>query len=886
MSSDECIWINTKRYNKISSILRATVIISSYLILWCQVVRCVPPEEPVKCSNGNSICVVTNGYGSFPDRSSCRAADVVYPVNEDQIISYVRDATKIKRKIKVATKYGHSFPKLVCPDGEDGLIISTKNLNKTLKIDPVQQTMTVQTGMTLEQFKDEAAKAGLALPHSPYWAGVTVGGMISTGSHGSSLRGLGSAVHDYVVGVTIISPGLVGDGFVKVRKVGVGDKDLQAVKVSLGVLGVISPVTFKLQPLFKRSLTYTTKDDIDLGDKVLTFGQQHEFGDITWLPSQREVIYRIDDRVTVSIPGNGAYDSTPLRSIPRFLLESVRAAGSKFTGYPVIGYQNDIQSSAGCLNDQNRLSYCGWDPRINGEFYYSNGFTVPLTKVKSFIQDIKQLVNKIPTSLCGVEMYNGILMRYVTASPAYLGKDEDGIDFDITYYRSRVPLGPRLFGDVTDEIEQMAVFKYNAIPHWGKNRNIAFIDVIKKYKDGRKFLKVKEMYDLLGLFSNKWTDQILGLNGDVIVKQVGCAREGLCVCADDVDCGPGYGCQGGRVYKMAKRQGLKLAPPIDGRSLNWRSSLSVSLFGGGRVSHFSWNFIPMQPKDTISGDTSCPKGKGIMVGEGDQPVVPFVWERGDESVEGENYALILVGRIWATRSINVRAAVETMIKLWNLKGKVVGNIIPAKEKIFVFRFEVERDKERVLEGQPWHFDKFAWCFNEPRTEEKLTDVPLHMIPLWARIYDLPVSGRSNLNNIRNIGEQLGSFICMEEMPIPEVERAVRIRILHDIRKPLRRSVEICMARTRIVSFDVKYERLPTYCYGCGILGHGEKDCDEGPYEESELGYGEQLRASPWKVVKTKVEPSNRAARVLNDAKKRSLFVGMMTLNAWWISYNK
>ncbi|KAK9664845.1 hypothetical protein RND81_14G073200 [Saponaria officinalis] len=587
MSFDECIWINTKRYNKISSILRVTVIISSYLILWCQVVRCVPPEEPVKCSNGNSNCVITNGYGSFPDRSSCQAADVVFPVNEDQIISYVRDATKIKRKIKVVTKYGHSFPKLVCPDGEDGLIISTKNLNKTLKVDTVQQTMTVQTGMTLEQFKDVAAKAGLALPHSPYWAGVTVGGMISTASHGSSLRGLGSAVHDYVVGVTIISPGLVGDGFVKVRKVGVGDEDLQAVKVSLGVLGVISQVTFKLQPLFKRNITYkTTKDDIDLGDKALTFGQQHEFGDITWLPSQRKVIYRIDDRVPVSTPGNGVYDFTSLRSIPKSLLESARAAedveeslgldtdtctnakvatkallhgafgltnnGFNFTGYPVIGYQNDIQSYAGCLKDHSRLSYCGWDPRINGKFYYDDGFTIPLTKVKGFIQDIKQLVNKIPTSFCGVDMYGGILMRYVTASPAYLGKDEDGIDFDIIYYRSRLPLGPRLFGDVTDEIEQMAVFKYNATPHWGKNRNVAFIDVIKKYKDGRKFLKVKETYDPLGLFSNKWTDQILGLNGDVIVKQVGCAREGLCVCADDVDCGPGYGCQGGRVYKMAK----------------------------------------------------------------------------------------------------------------------------------------------------------------------------------------------------------------------------------------------------------------------------------------------------------------------------------------------
>ncbi|KAH9617812.1 hypothetical protein KSS87_011485 [Heliosperma pusillum] len=542
-------------------------------------------SEPVKCSNGNSNCTVNNGYASFPDRSSCRAADVVYPVNEDQLISYVRGATKIRRKIKVVTKYCHSFTKLVCPDGQNGLVISTKNLNKVLNVDPTQKTMTVQSGMILEQFKDEAAKVGLALPYSPYWAGVSIGGMISTASHGSSLRGLGSAVHDYIVGLTIVSPGDRDDSYVKVRRLSAGDDDLQAVKVSLGVLGVISQVTFKLQPLFKRNLTYTSKNDSDLGDIALTFGKKHEFGDMVWLPSQRKVIYRIDDRVPVTTPGNGVYKFSPLGSVPRSVLESVRAAEEIeesmgldsircstakknyaalvasafgltnddhiFTGYPVIGYHNKIQASAGCL-DGSKSGYCGWDPRIRGEYFYNNGYAIPLSKVKSFIQDIQKLVDEKPTSLCSLEMYGGILVRYVKKSSAYLGKDEDGIDFDITYYRPREYLGPRLDGDVLDEIEQIAIFKYNALPHWGKNRNVAFQGVINKYKGGNKFLEVKKKYDPLGLFSSEWTDQILGLKGGVTIKKVGCGREGLCICTDDTDCGPGYSCQTGRVYTMAK----------------------------------------------------------------------------------------------------------------------------------------------------------------------------------------------------------------------------------------------------------------------------------------------------------------------------------------------
>ncbi|XP_021757035.1 probable L-gulonolactone oxidase 4 [Chenopodium quinoa] len=558
------------------------------LILCKNGVNCDPPEGPIKCSYGNSDCIITNSYGSFPDRSTCHAANAVYPENEDQLISYVRDATKMERKIKVATKYGHSATKLVCPDGEDGLVISTENLNKIISVNMVEETMTVESGMTLKQLIDEAAKVNLALPNSPYWAGVTVGGMLGTGAHGSSLWGRGSAVHDYVVSLKIISPGKRDDGYVKVRTLSVGDEDLDAAKVSLGVLGVISQVTFKLEPLFKRNLTYMTREDHDLEVEALKFGLQNEFADIAWLPAEGKAIYRIDNRVPTTTPGNGVYDYLGFRSVPQALIESSRKAeenieshgcsklrcisanaavtlftgsafgltnnGVLFTGYPVIGYQNKMQASGSCLNDQNNIvdGYCGWDPRIKGQFSSSNGFTLPMNKLTSFIKDLKKLVNMDPTSFCGFDQYLGILMRYVKVSSAYLGKDEDGIDFDITYYRPREALSPQLNEDIINEIEQIAIFKYGGVPHWGKNRNVAFEGVISKYKDGEKFLRVKERYDPLGLFSSEWTDQVLGLKDGIIIDKTGCALEGLCRCNTDDDCGTGYTCGSGRVYAKAK----------------------------------------------------------------------------------------------------------------------------------------------------------------------------------------------------------------------------------------------------------------------------------------------------------------------------------------------
>ncbi|KAA0048815.1 putative L-gulonolactone oxidase 6 [Cucumis melo var. makuwa] len=342
--------------------------------------------------------------------------------------------------------------------------------------------------------------------------------------------------------------------------------------------------------MFKRSITYLKRDDKDLGDEVLRFGTHYEFGDMTWYPSHRKIVYRIDTRVPSNTSGNGVYDFIPFRPTPSIGLALIRASeeeqesrrdaaakcssgnlitstlsllaygltnnGITFLKYPVIGYNNRLQSSGSCLDSLNdlRITTCPWDPSIKGEFFHQTAISIELTMVKSFIEDVQRLAELEPMAFCGLELYNGILMRYVRASTAYLGKQQDGVDFDFTYYRSRDPMSPRLFEDVIEEVEQMAVFKYGGIPHWGKNRNVAFHQVFHKYRDREKFLKIMKEYDPHGLFSNEWTDQILGVEGTVIIYKDGCALEGLCICSQHNHCAPskGYFCRAGRIYKDAR----------------------------------------------------------------------------------------------------------------------------------------------------------------------------------------------------------------------------------------------------------------------------------------------------------------------------------------------
>ncbi|GLJ35327.1 hypothetical protein SUGI_0710680 [Cryptomeria japonica] len=583
--------------------LMAALSVLLLLLITAQVCWAACPASTVTCASRWG-CDITNFRGWWQDRKSCRATRVVYPGNENELIRAVADAVKEGRKIKVMSAGSHTFNRFACPGGNVGVLISTRDYNSRIIVNKKWKTVTVDAGVLLKDMVENLAREGLTIAQSPYWDAVTMAGIISMAVHGSGLWGKGGGVQEYVVGMSIVVPAPSYAGYAKLIRLGQKDEDLKAARISLGVLGAISQITFRVENMFKRSVALQLKSDYGLEYFAVAVARQHEFADVTWYPSLGRVIYRLDDRVSVSVPGDGSnlqilFRPQTVKTIvqSRATEEEIQATkdadklcqiseqqlkqtiqtgggflndGVNFKGFPVIGYNNNMQSSSGCQtdpkanNNTNTCSLtskdlksndviCGWDSRINGSFIFHTSVAIPLSALPSAITDIKHLRDLNLKAFCGLDFYGGILMRYVAKSDAYLGFKEDTVDIEFFYYRSRQPNAPRWNEDVMEEIEQLLLQKYDGRPHWAKNRVFTFQGAAQRAVNVEKFIEAKLRLDPFGFFSSEWSDAVLGW-GNVLRWRDRCAHDGLCVCRVDRHCSPqlGYFCRSGRLWKNAR----------------------------------------------------------------------------------------------------------------------------------------------------------------------------------------------------------------------------------------------------------------------------------------------------------------------------------------------
>ncbi|KAL2893311.1 hypothetical protein RDABS01_009220 [Bienertia sinuspersici] len=207
----------------------------------------------------------------------------------------------------------------------------------------------------------------------------------------------------------------------------------------------------------------------------------------------------------------------------------------------------------------------------------------------------------------------------------------------------------------------------------------------------------------------------------------------------------------------------------------------------------------------------------------------------------DQISLMLVGRLLTNRPYNVEAFKRTMMKVWAIKNGLV--IKRLSTNTFAFQFFHWRDKEKILKDRPWCWENNLLLLTEITGDEQPDQVRIHHSPFWVRIYNLPFNSRSE-KVVTALLTGVGEILEIDE-DVLGLERYRRVRVSIDVEKPLRRFQWLKDRQGKEVQAEFKYERLPYFCFACGIIGHSEKDCTNSDDEHSEtLGWGLFLRASP------------------------------------------
>jgi 14-3-3 protein epsilon len=194
----------------------------------------------------------------------------------------------------------------------------------------------------------------------------------------------------------------------------------------------------------------------------------------------------------------------------------------------------------------------------------------------------------------------------------------------------------------------------------------------------------------------------------------------------------------------------------------------------------------------------------------------------EEDTQVQKQSFNLVGRFLTNRPIKVKTMMDKMGDIWQ-PGKGM-DIEEAHPGLFVFRFFHQLDVQHILKQGPWSFDNHTLVLNSLADGVDPRDVPLINVPFWVQVHNLP-AGYMSQRVGKAIGDYIGDFLEYDEKNDTSPWRKfMRIRVLVDIRTPLKRNKKIKKegAESKLVNF--KYERLGTFCYVCGMLGHSETKC--------------------------------------------------------------
>lgn len=162
------------------------------------------------------------------------------PADADAVAEEVRRAAESGGTVKMVGT-GHSFTGIAVTDGT---LLRPGALTGITAVDRDAMTVTARAGTRLKDLNADLERLGLSLHNMGDIAEQTLAGAVSTGTHGTGGRAAGLAAQ--VVGLELVT----GKGELLRASAQENPDVLEHARVGLGALGVLTSLTFRVEPLF------------------------------------------------------------------------------------------------------------------------------------------------------------------------------------------------------------------------------------------------------------------------------------------------------------------------------------------------------------------------------------------------------------------------------------------------------------------------------------------------------------------------------------------------------------------------------------------------------------------------------------------------------------
>jgi hypothetical protein len=209
-----------------------------------------------------------NTFVNWSENIKNTNVSISYPQNDNEIIDLINKASTEGKIIRVVGS-SHSMSPVICSSDESNLLLVSlrdyhlnpeQGRDGDISIDHQNMIVTVNSGLRIADLYDQLTKFSYFLETQPASSAFTIGGIINMPVHGGRLGA--SLVADTIVGLTLID--MSGQKVVKTET----DSDFDLYRVSLGLFGIITSVTFKIQKMENIKCSIKNYENIFTKNKV------------------------------------------------------------------------------------------------------------------------------------------------------------------------------------------------------------------------------------------------------------------------------------------------------------------------------------------------------------------------------------------------------------------------------------------------------------------------------------------------------------------------------------------------------------------------------------------------------------------------------------------